>query len=397
LLADASVSIGVSYRIDLLFVHKTISVEVGAEFHLWGPPIGGTVHVNWYIISFTINIPPGKTTPPELDWAGFTAMLPAKPQSGSQARRLSRRALTATGADAAPPSDDPPPTPAYLTVNATAGLLRTGPVDGLTAWLVRPDQLVLSITSAIPASQVVVTSDSPSTSRTFAGQSGVGIRRVNNDISPADYQSALTATILALDEDSADPIAQIRACLATTSPCSVQPTGCTAQPIDMDGWDLEPVVSQQPAAMWGPPVSSGQPNPDPSTATVAATTGLTMTPSAPVITNCTPEMVIDQIFEDMVVNPNDQYRLPLSQTGQPAGTPPAPADSFADIANVNSSPAADNRLALFVALQALGVNGWTNQPLPEMAASPGLDFADEPLEGAPVSAPGAAPVAAPVR
>ena len=34
-------------------------------------------------------------------------------------------------------------------------------------------------------------------------------------------------------------------------------------------------------------------------------------------------------------------------------------------------------------LSDLGVNGWTNDPLSKMALNPGLDFADDPLEGQP--------------
>jgi hypothetical protein len=97
-------------------------------------------------------------------------------------------------------------------------------------------------------------------------------------------------------------------------------------------------------------------------------------------------MVIDQVFDDRTINPTNGYRLPLSQAQQPVGTPPQSADSYADTATVNSTTVASNRQALFLGLQALGVNGWTNDPLPLMAANPGQDFADEPLEGAPVPA-----------
>jgi hypothetical protein len=41
---------------------------------------------------------------------------------------------------------------------------------------------------------------------------------------------------------------------------------------------------------------------------------------------------------------------------------------------------AGNRAALFEALLQLGINGWTNNALPQMAANPRDDFPDEPLE-----------------
>lgn len=389
LIADASISVGVSYRIDVLFVHKTLSVEIGADFQLWGPPVGGTVHVNWFIISFTIGFGAKEQFPSSMSWDDFKGMLPSKTQqTASSAPRAtlgagpvrSRRAL----ATAAPPQTTT--TAAYLTVNATQGILRTGTVGSLSVWLVRPEQLVLTLTSAIPSTQIVVVSENPADDLTIAGQP-VGMRGVSG-VSPSNYQATQTVTILALPESGVDIQTIIDGCLATTSPCTGRPAGCAGIPVDIQGWTASAVTGQVPAAMWGPPVPAGQaPNINDPNATIAATTGVTVAPAQRPITNCTPQMVIAQVFGDLVVNQSNEQRLPLSQDQQPSGTPPAPADSFADIANVNSAGVSANRQALFVALQALGVSGWTNDPLPLMAASPGLDFADEPLEGAPAAAP----------
>jgi hypothetical protein len=112
--------------------------------------------------------------------------------------------------------------------------------------------------------------------------------------------------------------------------------------------------------------------------------GVTMNPIHPAITNCTPEMVIDKIFHDRTVNPHDEYRLPLSQLLQPPEYAPHSANSFIDIQSIDSSTTVDQRNTVFVALQNLGMNGWTNQRLPLMALKPGKDFPDEPMEGSPV-------------
>jgi hypothetical protein len=98
-------------------------------------------------------------------------------------------------------------------------------------------------------------------------------------------------------------------------------------------------------------------------------------------------MNIEDVFADRVVNADDTFRLPLSETQAPIINTPQVVDSFVDIARVNDDALAGKRGALFAALQTLGINGWTNEPLPQMAAHPGLDFADEPMEGSPVSAP----------
>lgn len=49
-----SASLGVSYRLDLLFIHHTFTLEVSASMHLWGPEFAGEVRIKWSIISFTI-------------------------------------------------------------------------------------------------------------------------------------------------------------------------------------------------------------------------------------------------------------------------------------------------------------------------------------------------------
>ena len=102
--------------------------------------------------------------------------------------------------------------------------------------------------------------------------------------------------------------------------------------------------------------------------------------------------MIDTLFADRYVNLTDAYQLPLSQTLAATGAPPADVDSFQELTQVNTTAVVTKRSALFAALQSLGVNGWTNDPLPQMAATPGLDFADEPLEGQPASLPSLVPV-----
>lgn len=66
------VSIGVSYRITFLGINKTLSIELGASVHLWGPPFGGIAHVTWFIISFDISFGKRKIpVPPPISWDEF--------------------------------------------------------------------------------------------------------------------------------------------------------------------------------------------------------------------------------------------------------------------------------------------------------------------------------------
>ncbi len=70
--AKIGVSLGASYRVDWWLIHKTFSIELGAELALWGPEIQGRLHVSWFILSFTIAFSKGADHSKDgLDWAGF--------------------------------------------------------------------------------------------------------------------------------------------------------------------------------------------------------------------------------------------------------------------------------------------------------------------------------------
>ena len=106
-----------------------------------------------------------------------------------------------------------------------------------------------------------------------------------------------------------------------------------------------------------------------------------MYPKPPLITNCTPQMVVDTLFADRTVNLDAQFLLPLSQTAPPSDNPPQTVDSFADIRHINDPLVVQKRVSVYAALQALGVNAWTNDPMAALAATPEQGFADEPMEG----------------
>jgi hypothetical protein len=79
------VNVGASYtfNINLLFtrIRCTISVDVGAQLHLWGPDFSGTARIDLSVISFTIAFGAGasQTPPPLKEWSNFQqSFLPAK-------------------------------------------------------------------------------------------------------------------------------------------------------------------------------------------------------------------------------------------------------------------------------------------------------------------------------
>ncbi|MCQ8770992.1 YncE family protein [Streptomyces sp. AA8] len=76
--AGIDVSIGVSYVLDLWLVRETISVEVGASLHLWGPPTGGEVTVHLWFISFTIGFGEGSASGDKAaSWSEVVKQLPS--------------------------------------------------------------------------------------------------------------------------------------------------------------------------------------------------------------------------------------------------------------------------------------------------------------------------------
>ena len=52
--ADIGICIGVEFDLELLFITIHISVHLGAELHLEGPPFGGWVYVDFWVFGFTI-------------------------------------------------------------------------------------------------------------------------------------------------------------------------------------------------------------------------------------------------------------------------------------------------------------------------------------------------------
>lgn len=166
-LAAVGVSIGVSYKLDLGFVSKTISVSVGATVNLWGPPTGATVTVHLWVISFTVDVgaraAQGNANHP-LDQADFAALLPAS---------------------------------ALCTVAATSGLMGTQPanfggVSPPASWLVRASGFSFSTGSAIPVTDLCYGS-SAGAEITQATGFGLNVRPMNLTSATATHTVRLTS------------------------------------------------------------------------------------------------------------------------------------------------------------------------------------------------------------
>jgi hypothetical protein len=118
------VNVGASYTFDinLLFarVRCTISVDVGAQLHLWGPDFSGTARIDLSVISFTIAFGAGASQTPEPIqlWSNFQqSFLPAEN---------------------------------VCSVAVKDGLVRNINAGGKECWVMNPKKLALMVDSAVP-------------------------------------------------------------------------------------------------------------------------------------------------------------------------------------------------------------------------------------------------------
>jgi hypothetical protein len=181
---DIAVSIGASFGTTIAGVSVTLSVELGADLMLTGPPTHGHAHVSWYVISFTIPFGSGDnaTNDNTLEWEPFAAQfLPPAPPPPKE--------KTQTFAVAEALAADPPPKAQPLKATVQTG--RLGGPNGATeddAWIVQAVPFALRVETAIPTPSATVADVTP----TLSGP-GVGVRPMGVT---ASLQSPLVVTIL---------------------------------------------------------------------------------------------------------------------------------------------------------------------------------------------------------
>lgn len=148
--ADAYIHIGVSLTLDLLFTSVSITIHVGVDLDIWGPPFGGRASIDLDIVSFTIHFGDSQRRE-ELDWDGFKqSFLPAGTDKAA-AQPAPHATRLAALADEAPPAA------------GTDGLLCTaGVADGLVrdlkakddtaffSWIVDANHFAIQSNTLIP-------------------------------------------------------------------------------------------------------------------------------------------------------------------------------------------------------------------------------------------------------
>ncbi|KAL6690779.1 hypothetical protein J3F84DRAFT_404137 [Trichoderma pleuroticola] len=82
--AQAGLSVGVRFNVDFLFIHTHISVEIGAQLYLWGPPLAGRVHVDFWIVAFDINFGKSESKIEAVDLLKFYQLVLQASEDASQ-------------------------------------------------------------------------------------------------------------------------------------------------------------------------------------------------------------------------------------------------------------------------------------------------------------------------
>lgn len=89
---EVGITLGVSYLLDLWCVSKKITVELGADLHIWGPDFSGSAHIDICILSFDIKFGTGASTAAKkLSWQEFCDSFLPKQETPLQLRASGSR------------------------------------------------------------------------------------------------------------------------------------------------------------------------------------------------------------------------------------------------------------------------------------------------------------------
>lgn len=362
-LADIGISIGVSYRLHLLFCTTTIKVELGADLTMWGPPTGGKVHVHLWCVSFTVSFGPSFGQGNDyLGWGDFQSLLPA---NGQQTKKQNRpHAMLRSAAPVA--SSDVPLT------NVVKIVLNAGQTTGSTTdrWIVRADEFVFSIQTAFPLTQIDFEGSPP---------------RVD---APQLSSKDTNAPACARASDGYYVGVRPMGIICANSKLTVTVTDEFSVNQDVkNGWSWNKKTGNVPEAVWG------QPLPKTDTPAAAAKTlpgrlmGLDGVGPLPHQPQGPDPIPVDNLSYDPI-NPDNENYLPFSQSPQ-TNQPQASATSLQTIATtITKNSAADSptakRAAIFAALNQFGETPGSNGDLTALASNINLSYTASPMLGSPM-------------
>jgi hypothetical protein len=197
--AHIYVDVGASYTFNLFGSH-TVTADMGADLHLWGPEFSGEARIHWSIISFTVSFGPEKE-PKRLEpipWDSFkAAFLPADNQ--------------------------------ICGVAVQQGLIRQMNEGNQARWIMNAKDFVLVTNSVIPSTQA---------------------SRILENGQPETIESKETALAVAVRPAGLESIKSTHTIKITKAE-----TGTNGKSFDKVQLDFQytPILKAVPAALWGAP------------------------------------------------------------------------------------------------------------------------------------------------
>ncbi|KAF4501986.1 hypothetical protein FAGAP_1777 [Fusarium agapanthi] len=250
--ADVYVSASVWFEVDVLFVHKKLSVSLGADLSLTGPPFAGCVSFD--VTVTTIHVRFGdqqQVQPPALSLQDFIDVCMKQGNTDNEQTPQSNHILTLNAGGVAP------------TTAAT-----TSQQPG-SVWNVRASTLIFSVVSRIPASATALTNG---TSSSAQGQEPPILSRPMQ--LTADSPGLATPLTVTITQDNSQK----------------QPQGNSQSSIL--AFRYEPLQENVPASLWGAYSSDTAPMLDGTKkATIQHTTGLKISPPVSTWSGNNPEVM----------------------------------------------------------------------------------------------------------
>jgi hypothetical protein len=335
--AGIGITIGASYKLNLLFTSVTVSVELGCDVELWGPPTGGTVTVDWYVISFTIGFGQGKQGPQlPKQWSDIETMLP-NTGSTSAVNVLSLSPTSGLlNATTSPPEQH------------TAALTAAGDGGTAASWTVQGSRFAFQTSSAIPATRATV-----GATHTFNGS--------EFKVHPLGWDNVSSTYSVTIEDSQGNDVSGL--------------------------FDAGQTQRSVPASLWGsPPEGDSGPLVPSGDAQLVADqiVGVTVEAKPPLI-GASPGPVEVEAYLTSVQLDLPAGDLPLSGSAQPTGDLPVNSSTtVATIADTSSGIASTGvtaaRTAIFDALQSVGyAAGATNDDMTDLAGEIACALAAEPL------------------
>jgi hypothetical protein len=332
-LAEIDISIGASYTIDLLFCTKTISVSLGANLEMWGPPTGGKVHIHLVIVSFTVGFGSDNagTNQTALQWGDFKSLLPS-PDTVC-------RVAVEDGLYKSRDSKD-----------SSSGKM----------WIVRATTFSFSTRSVIPASHLQY-GDAPPKAHVAArapvnAAANVGDAPPGIAIRPMNHTGVTSIHTLKIYKDAG------------------------TKPVDVSKWNLRPNQANVAESLWGlPPAPFSQVPAAPSANVIPGqVVGYAVHAPPPTIGD-SPGLVPVTVFAEEPLPPG-AAPLAVAPSVSPDYVPTFNDRTVGLIQNIMADAVKQKRDALYGALSSSKIYAGPNRSLANIAADAGHLYSDAPMQ-----------------